>query len=90
MPYRAHVTAPAPTADLAVSAPFHGALTLLVDVGDRVAAGAPVAVLEALKLESMLTAPVAGTVVEVIGSAHDLVSGGDVVATIRAAAAPTS
>lgn len=83
MPYRRSVPL-APATDLAVSAPFHGALTLLVAVGDEVAAGAPVAVLEALKLESMLTAPGSGTVVEVIAAEHDLVSGGDVVATIRA------
>ncbi|MFS3128232.1 biotin/lipoyl-containing protein [Nocardioides sp. Bht2] len=77
----------APATDLEVSAPFHGTVTLLVACGDELEAGAPVAVLEALKLESMLTAPVAGTVTGTVQDAVSgddaVVSGGDVIITLR-------
>lgn len=86
MAYR-RIVLSAPATDLEVSAPFHGTVTLLVTRGDHLEAGAPVAVLEALKLESMLTAPVAGTVISTVqdvDSGDDaVVSGGDVVITLR-------
>ena len=45
-----------------VTAPFHGHATVLVEVGERVAAGQRLARVEAVKLEAVITAPVAGRV----------------------------
>ena len=63
-------------------APFHGTLTWLVAEGDHVDSNAPVAVLEALKMESVLTAPAAGTISNLVHPPHGLVSGGDLLAQI--------
>nr|WP_255429846.1 biotin carboxylase N-terminal domain-containing protein [Streptomonospora sp. PA3] len=52
--------------DGSVRSPMPGTvLSLAVAEGERVAAGAPVAVVEAMKMEHTVTAPVAGTVSEV-------------------------
>ena len=49
-----------------VVSPMPGAVTaILVNVGDRVARGTPLLVLEAMKIEHTLTAPYAGTVEEI-------------------------
>ncbi len=45
-----------------VAAPFSGTVTVKVSVGDTVAAGQPVATIEAMKMEAAITAPVSGTV----------------------------
>ena len=45
-----------------VAAPVIGAVITQVEVGDEVAAGAPVAVIEAMKMESTITAPISGRV----------------------------
>lgn len=45
-----------------VAAPFSGAVTVKVAVGDEVIAGQPVASIEAMKMEAAITAPVAGVV----------------------------
>jgi acetyl-CoA/propionyl-CoA carboxylase biotin carboxyl carrier protein len=52
-------------ADGAVTAPMPGTVTVVqAAVGDRVEAGTPLLVVEAMKMEHVLTAPVAGTVAE--------------------------
>lgn len=71
-----------PLTSTAVTAPFYGSVTLLVSVGQRVGVDAPLAVLEALKLETVLTAPRAGTVEALPVPPSGLVSGGDVVAVL--------
>jgi pyruvate carboxylase len=45
-----------------VAAPFSGVVTVKVEVGDEVGAGAPVASIEAMKMEAAITTPIAGTV----------------------------
>jgi pyruvate carboxylase len=45
-----------------VAAPFSGVVTLQVDEGDEVEAGATIATIEAMKMEAAITTPIAGTV----------------------------
>jgi acetyl-CoA/propionyl-CoA carboxylase biotin carboxyl carrier protein len=61
------VSAGAPRSDAgAVLAPMHGTiLKLLVHQGDRVEIGDPVAILEAMKMETQIAAPSAGEVKEI-------------------------
>ncbi len=55
-----------------VPAPFAGNATARVSEGERVQAGQPVAMIEAMKMEATITAPVAGTVTRVLlrGTQH--------------------
>ena len=55
---------------------------LLVQVGDEVEAGQPVAVLEAMKMENNIAAGRSGTVAEVRVQVGDSVGGGDTIAVI--------
>jgi biotin carboxyl carrier protein len=67
-----------------VTAPMPGKIVaVLVHAGDVVAAGQPVAVLEAMKMESTLTAEIAGTVAQVHVEAGATVDGGAVLVEIR-------
>ena len=62
---RLHAAAEGAAGDGAVAAPMPGTVTLVqAAVGDRVDAGAPLLVVEAMKMEHVLTAPLAGTVTE--------------------------
>jgi acetyl-CoA/propionyl-CoA carboxylase biotin carboxyl carrier protein len=62
---RLHTAAEGEAGDGAVTAPMPGTVTLVqAAVGDRVEAGAPLLVVEAMKMEHVLTAPLAGTVTE--------------------------
>jgi acetyl-CoA/propionyl-CoA carboxylase biotin carboxyl carrier protein len=62
---RLHTAVEGAAADGAVTAPMPGTVTVVqAAVGDRVEAGAPLLVVEAMKMEHVLTAPVAGTVTE--------------------------
>ncbi|ADB74203.1 biotin carboxylase N-terminal domain-containing protein [Geodermatophilus obscurus] len=62
---RLHSTVEGAAGDGAVTAPMPGTVTLVqTAVGDRVEAGAPLLVVEAMKMEHVLTAPLAGTVTE--------------------------
>jgi len=60
-----------------VAAPFQGAVTLAVAVGDEVAAGTVVATIEAMKMEASITSPVAGVVSRVALTGTQSVEGGD-------------
>jgi len=60
-----------------VPAPFSGVVALRVEVGQQVAAGEQLAVIEAMKMEAAITAPVAGVVRRVAISATARVEAGD-------------
>ena len=67
-----------------VRTPMQGTVVkVLVAAGDSVAAGDPVVVLEAMKMENNLLAGCNGTVSEVRVAAGDLVGGGDLVVMIE-------
>ena len=66
-----------------VEAPMQGTIVkVLVEVGQTVAAGQAVVVLEAMKMENQIVAEKAGTVKEIKVAAGDTVGAGDVVAII--------
>ena len=65
-----------------VPAPFAGVVTLTVAVGEAVAAGQPVATIEAMKMEAAITAPVAGTVERLAIGHAQAVEGGDLLLVI--------
>jgi pyruvate carboxylase len=67
-----------------VGAPFAGAVTPLVSVGDVVEVGASVATIEAMKMEASITAPVSGKVSRVAVSGTEPLQGGDLVLVIDA------
>ena len=68
----------------AVLAPMHGTiLRVMVQPGDVVESGHPVAILEAMKMETQLTAPTGGTVKAVEVEAGDIVESGRIVAVIE-------
>ncbi|WUH88937.1 pyruvate carboxylase [Streptomyces sp. NBC_00433] len=60
-----------------VAAPFAGVVTLAVQEGDAVAAGATVATIEAMKMEATITSPRAGTVSRLAIGRIQQVEGGD-------------
>ena len=65
-------------------APMPGTVvTVLVAEGDRVEAGAPVLVLEAMKMQHTVSAPVSGTVVELDVKAGVQVAAGEVLAVVE-------
>ncbi|HET7389027.1 MAG TPA: pyruvate carboxylase [Nocardioidaceae bacterium] len=67
-----------------VAAPFDGVVTLAVTEGERIEAGAPVATIEAMKMEASITAPVAGIVKRVAFASTQQVEGGDLVLVLSA------
>lgn len=70
--------------DGAVVAPMHGTiLKILVSVGDVLARGDPVAVLEAMKMETQVAAPVAGAVRELRAAPGGVVEAGEAVVLIE-------
>jgi biotin carboxyl carrier protein len=65
------------TASGDVVSPMPGrVVSILVKPGDRVEAGTPVAVVEAMKMENQLVAPAAGVVERVCASAGDAIESG--------------
>jgi propionyl-CoA carboxylase alpha chain len=65
-------------------APMPGTVvTVLVAEGDRVEAGAPVLVLEAMKMQHTVSAPASGTVVELDVKAGVQVAAGEVLAVVE-------
>ncbi len=65
-----------------VAAPVTGVVTLSVAEGDAVEAGRPVATLEAMKMESTISAPIAGTVQRIAASTGGRLEQGDLVLVI--------
>ena len=67
-----------------VTVPMQGTIVkLLVQAGDEVEAGDPVAVLEAMKMENNIAAGRSGTVSEIRVQVGDSVGGGDTIAVIE-------
>src|SRR6476661_2401395 len=60
-----------------VAAPFAGVVSLSVESGQQVEAGAQVATIEAMKMEAAITSPVAGTVQRLAIGNQQQVEGGD-------------
>ncbi len=65
-----------------VAAPLTGVVTMRVEAGDEVAAGQALAVLEAMKMESTVTAPAAGTVKRVPVPSGTRLEQGDLIAVV--------
>ncbi|MPV49281.1 pyruvate carboxylase [Pseudactinotalea sp. HY160] len=65
-----------------IAAPFAGAVTPVVEVGEEVEAGQSVATIEAMKMEASITTPVAGTVQRVPAGTSRPVDGGDLVLVV--------
>ena len=59
-------------------------VTVLVEAGDEIEEGKPVAVLEAMKMESTITAPAAGKVKRVAAKSGTRLDQGDLVLVIEA------
>lgn len=66
-----------------VGAPYAGAVTVRVAVGDRVEKGQQVATIEAMKMEAAITAPVSGVVSRVVLVDGRDAEGGDLVCVIE-------
>ena len=67
-----------------VTVPMQGTIVkVMVAEGDKVAAGDPIVVLEAMKMENNVCAEKSGTVAEIRVAEGDSVGGGDVVAVIE-------
>ncbi len=69
-----------------VAAPYAGAVTVAVSPGDEVEAGQPLATIEAMKMESAIGAPVAGTVERLAVQPVAQVQPGDLLLVIAPAA----
>ncbi len=65
-----------------VAAPFAGVVSLAVEQGASVEAGATVATIEAMKMEASITAPVGGTVQRLAIGTQQQVEGGDLLVVI--------
>ncbi len=66
-----------------VAAPYAGAVTVRVNVGDEVEAGQPVAHIEAMKMEAAIGAPITGTIERVALRAASQVQPGDLIVVIK-------
>ena len=66
-----------------VAAPFAGAVTASVKVGDEVKAGDPVAIIEAMKMEASITATIDGVIDRVVVAGPTKVEGGDLLVVIK-------
>jgi pyruvate carboxylase len=66
-----------------IASPYSGAVTVSVEEGQAVQAGATVAVIEAMKMESSITTPVAGKVARVVIRGTENLSGGDLVLVVE-------
>lgn len=68
-----------------VAAPFAGAVTVKVAEGDTVAAGDPIATIEAMKMEAAITTSIAGTIERMALTGTTPVEAGDLIAVVRPA-----
>ena len=66
-----------------IAAPFSGVVTLKVAAGDRVEAGAPVATIEAMKMEAAITTPVGGIVERLAIPTTQQVDAGDLLVVVK-------
>jgi pyruvate carboxylase len=66
------------------AAPFTGVVTPKVAVGEIVELGAPIAIIEAMKMEASITAPIAGRVSRLGVVGPQPVEGGDLIVVIEA------
>ena len=66
-----------------VAAPFTGVVRIQVEPGEKVAANQPVAVIEAMKMESVISAPIAGVVERLGGPDVRSVEPGDLLLAIQ-------
>ncbi|MGG5172992.1 pyruvate carboxylase [Pseudarthrobacter sp. J1738] len=66
-----------------LAAPFAGAVTLAVKVGDELKAGDTVATIEAMKMEASITTPIAGTVSRLAVGPVEQVQGGDLLLVVE-------
>lgn len=66
-----------------VAAPFRGVVNVRATVGDVVNAGDAVAIIEAMKMESAISAPIAGTVTRIVVPVAAQVEPGDLLLEIR-------
>ena len=66
-----------------VGAPFTGVATIQAEVGDQVTANQSVAVIEAMKMESVISAPIAGVVERLAMPSVGSVEAGDLLLVIR-------
>ncbi len=73
-----------------VAAPFNGVVTLRVGAGDTVEVGQPVAAIEAMKMESVISAPIAGTIDHVAVTDVGSVTGGDLLLVITPSEQPSA
>ncbi|WP_372699360.1 pyruvate carboxylase [Arthrobacter sp. JSM 101049] len=67
-----------------VAAPFAGAVTATVSVGDPVPAGGTVATIEAMKMEAAITSPAGGKVTRIAINGTAQVQGGDLLVVLEA------
>jgi pyruvate carboxylase len=65
------------------AAPFTGVVTLKLAIGDQVLAGAPIASIEAMKMEASIAAPISGKITRLGVSGPTPVEGGDLIAVIE-------
>ena len=66
-----------------IAVPFAGFVHALVAEGDVVAAGQPVATVEAMKMEAAVTAPMAGTVARLAITGSQNAEGGDLLLVLE-------
>ena len=66
-----------------VEVPFAGVVQALVAAGDRVEAGQAVAMVEAMKMETAITAPTAGVVARVVIADVRHAEGGDLLLVLE-------
>ena len=68
-----------------IAAPFAGVVTIKAEIGQEVAAGEPVASIEAMKMEAAITSPVAGVVERFAIGETAQVEAGDLLVVVRPA-----
>ena len=66
-----------------VAAPFSGAVSVRVAEGDTVNVGDPVAVIEAMKMEAAINAPISGVVERVVVTDTVQAEGGDLLLVVK-------